>query len=428
MKKMEYDYRKIGISHYPWPINPIESVQVAQCMNLHEDGKTKKLLYIHIPFCDSICLFCPYPKSINNETVRKNYLVALAKEIELYSQFPHIKSTSIDAVYFGGGTPSVLTLEEIRFLFETIRKNLNMDSVKEITFEGNPASFTKEKIRTLADFGVNRISLGVQTFHSDLSKNLGMAHTNKDSYQAIKWAKEEGISSVSIDLMYNLPGQTISTWEKDIQIAVDLKVDHITLYPLKVLPKLGLYKKISSGELPTCGDIHQEIDFYLRGSNLLESHGYNFESTYDFCRSGKSHYYSIMHFKERMELLAFGNGAFGQVNGFVYSNMTNVHEYIAALAINKFPVENGYTVAKGDLPSQFMSMGLRLLEIDRRAFFDQFGEYPESLFTDTINKLLSNNLIEITKEKIRLTKTDGYVWGNNICKEFCEQPFKDLLP
>ncbi|MFD1909272.1 coproporphyrinogen-III oxidase family protein [Paenibacillus rhizoplanae] len=331
MNKPVYPFREIGIGHYPMgntPVSPEDSKRLPSLMNLNQTAASSKLVYVHIPFCDSICPFCPYPKAFNEQGARKDYLAALFRELEMYGMTPQIRNCSVEALYIGGGTPSVLDEEEITALFEQLQATLPMHNIEEITFEGNPASFTAAKLKLLQALGVNRISLGVQTFNDELGRRLGLLQTGEDSLRSIQDSREAGIANVSLDLMYNLPGQTMEEWLEDLAKVVELEIGHVTLFPLKIIPGFGLAKRIASGELPACGGLELEQQMYIEACRYLESQGYSVESTYDFVRPGGHHVYSRKHFDDYLDLLSVGLGAFGDVGGYAYQNVKLLPEYV----------------------------------------------------------------------------------------------------
>ncbi|MCU0289656.1 MAG: radical SAM protein, partial [Acidobacteria bacterium] len=292
-------------------------------------------------------------------------------------------------------------------------------------FEANPASVTLEKLRVLNDVGVNRISLGVQTFNPQYARNIGLLQTPWDSLQAIENTYKVGIPSVSVDLMYNLPGQTADEWEADVELVQELGVGHVTLYPLRIMPNLGLAKKIQDKVLSPCGALKQEIDFFVRACKILETAGYRLETTYDLAFPGHSHYYARKHFIEHLDLAALGIGAFGEINGYIYRNVSNINDYIKILKSKEFPVQKGYQVKNSDLPGKVMAMGLRFLEVNVQEFQERFQEYPQDIFAKELENLDAWGLVNITKKKIALTRMNGIIWGNNAALEFCDKFFRD---
>lgn len=421
-----YTFREIGVGHYPLAIHDANDKEIVKIIDSSENNKQNKLLYIHIPFCESLCPFCPYPKQINNDSTRKRYLDSIMNEINIYAQHSNIINKPIEAIYIGGGTPSILQEDEIKILFYELRKKFDLSKVEEITFEGNPHSFTKEKIILLKSLGVNRISIGVQTFDDKMAQRIGLIQREDRSVQIIEWCHELGIENISIDLMYNLPGQTIKDWNCDIRKAIDLNVDHISLFPLKVIPGFNMFNKIKNKEIPPCGDMEFEKKLYISAYDMLENYGYKINSTYDFAKDGKEHIYCRKHFKESYDLLALGMGAFGEVNGCIYQNESNIQKYCDKVSSNKLPISKWYKLEDEDLPNKYMAMHFRLLSVDRKDFYKNFAQYPEEKFESMLDELISKNLVENIGDKFVLTRNSGLFWGNNVSKEFFDKKFKNL--
>lgn len=431
MVEHPYRFREIGVGHYPMgtvELTASDRARLPETMGLRDPKPLGKLVYVHIPFCQSICPFCPYPKAYNQPELRGEYLKSLYAEMELYGRQPHIAASPVEAVYFGGGTPTVLSEEEITGLFAALHRFLPLDQVEEITFEGNPASFDAAKAKLLHSLGVNRISLGVQTFDDCLATAIGLIHNREQSLAALAAVRDAGIPNLSIDLMYNLPGQTPEGFRRDLTEAVELGVDHLTLFPLKVIPGFGLFKRIQSGELPPCGGIEEEQELYRIALEVLEQAGYGVETTYDWAKPGMHHVYSRKHFGERKELLALGMGVFGEVHGYAYQNVKSIPEYNRLLAEGVLPVEKGYAVQEEDRPNQYLAMGLRQTRIDRGDFKRAFGRYPEELFSERFDRYQAQGLVTISQTEISLKRDLGLFWGNNVCKDFCEESFKAAFP
>ncbi len=423
-----YPKREIGVSHYPMPSSQVLSMDL-KCLSFLETGRNIDekglLLYLHIPFCGKICSFCPYNKIKFDESKVERYLNALLKEMEWYSSKEYISESKIEAVYFGGGTPNILSGDQLIYLLDMIKDSFNLSRDAEITIEGNPHNFDDDKLLKLYNAGVKRISLGIQTFDDEIGKLIEIPHTSEEAVSVISKIKRIGFPNLSIDLMYNLPAQTMESWINDLETAASLKVEHITLFHLVTVPETKLFNRIRNGELHT-GGLREELEMFQSAVDILVSKGYNQETTYDFALPNKSNLYGEKHFKERYDLLGLGMGAFGEINSHCYINNGKFDEYVSAVENNKLPVLMHNTVSDEDKMYSIIAMGLRTLEVNL-AEFGRYNENPFGLFQNQLQKLAEKDLIEITGGKIRLTGK-GKLWGNNICKEFFSEEYKKLLP
>ena len=186
-------------------------------------------IYIHIPFCKSRCRYCDFFSTTQLEK-REAYIHAVIEEWQTYH--PRWSKQEIRTIYLGGGTPSLIPIESLRLLLHSILSSIDPASVQEITLEANPGDITAENIRAWCAMGINRLSMGVQSFNDRLLQLVGRRHTAEQAIQAVKTSQAEGISNISIDLMYALPGQTMTEWQADIAQALALQVPHISSYGL----------------------------------------------------------------------------------------------------------------------------------------------------------------------------------------------------
>ncbi|NFA43477.1 radical SAM family heme chaperone HemW [Clostridium botulinum] len=422
--KVYYPNREIGVSHYPMPASKAKviSPENIEFLKFTTNKQNQVLLYIHIPFCEKVCSFCPYNKILYDNKKVEEYLKCLYTEIEWYSKEDYVQKSVINAIYFGGGTPNLLTTEQISNLIAFIKKKFILNHNAEITVEGNSHKFTETKIKALKDMGVNRISLGVQTFNTQLGQLLEVPHTCEDAIRTIKSIKDIGIEKLSIDLMYNIPNQSIASWMEDIKKAVELKIDHITLFHLILIPQTKLFYKVQNNEM-IVHDLDGELEMYEKAMNYLLKAGYHQESTYDFALENKGSVYGIKHFKDHNDILGLGLGSFGEINNYCYINDGKFDNYISTIQSGKLPILLQDHVNDDEKINALMSMGLRMLEVDLKSCeVNVFSQFAEQIMV-----LAQNKLIEITDGKIRLTTT-GKLWGNNICKEFYSDKYKQKLP
>jgi oxygen-independent coproporphyrinogen III oxidase len=219
-----------------------------------------KSAYLHIPFCEHICHYCDFNKVFLKGQPVDDYLKALDREIQLtVNQFP---TDDLDTIFVGGGTPTSLNEQQLYRFCESINRNLSKSETLEYTFEANPGDLTKEKLQILKDAGVNRLSLGVQTFNEELLKKIGRVHKAKDVYQTIDNAKSLGFENISIDLIFSLPSQTITDFKESLTEAFLLDITHYSAYSLIIEPKTVFYNLMKKGKLPTPGEDVQQCMNY----------------------------------------------------------------------------------------------------------------------------------------------------------------------
>ena len=416
----------ICVSHYPIPVSNPTPQEAARLMELDRPkaGDQQVALYLHIPFCDLTCSFCPFNKYVKHQDQVDRYLAALKDEIALYGRTAYGKSAVIGSINLGGGTPSCLTLQELTAILQAIKGAFTVAPDAMIFVEGNPRNFTRDKLAGLRAEGLSRISVGVQTFQPRLGGYLNLYHTVEDSERLLADARELGIDNIGIDLMYNLPGQTDEDWRADIETSIALGIDHICLISFCVVPHTPIAEKIRAGEVPSVGTLDDEIRFYAEARRMLLAAGYEQYSVIDFALPGKIDRHAAMYFGEQSDLIGIGSAAFGFLNGYMYINDGNLAEYIDKVNAGGLSVACGEKSAPEEFAHGMMAKGLRMLSVDRGDFRQRFGCDPEDLFPDTMAELTASGLIEADASGVRLTE-QGIIWGNNVCKAFFSEKYKN---
>lgn len=419
-----YDWRDpICVSHYPFPTKQPDTKNLVNLIGLNEENKDMepKALYVHIPFCDKICSFCPFNKVLKKEELVVKYIDALKREIYTYAQTKYVRTSHFGAINFGGGTPSSLSREQLIDIISFIKDNHTIDADAFISVEGSPSNFVEDKLEALYKIGVNRISFGIQTFNERLSEIIELPQKVSRSIEILEYARGVGYNNICIDLIYNLPGQTLEEWRGDVRKAIDMGIDHITLFSLCMVPGTKLQKDITNGKVPGPGDQNDEIDKFVVGRDMLRESGYIQYSIWDFAKPGKIDRGVQIYYNKQQDLFGIGPAAFGYINQYMYINKGTLSEYIKSNEKGELPILVGKESTKEDQMRGMISKSLRNYKLDRQDFINRFGQGPEELFKEEFNELLENELVEINEDEIRLTDNGG-VWGNNVTKMFFEKP------
>jgi putative oxygen-independent coproporphyrinogen III oxidase len=423
-----YDKReRICVSHYPLPADPPDVSEVPMLMNLDSPSARsgEKAMYIHIPFCDKICNFCPFNKQLMDESKLESYLVRLKREITTYAGSPLVRSLTFGSLAIGGGTPSCLSARQLHDLITHCRTVLRFGPEAEISAEGNPSNFTREKLVAAREAGCNRISFGVQTFNDRYAGMLEIPQDPATSRVATRVARDAGYDNVGIDLIYNLPEQTLDEWRADIEEAIDWRYDHVTLFSLIIPPFTRLFSKIDTRRLRPPGDHDHEVAMYRMAAGMLREAGYEQYSVYDFALPGKINKHAVLYFSEQQDLLGVGAAAFGYLGKYMYVNKGPLVDYQGAVDQGELPVLIGSRADREEEMCGAMAKGLRLFSVSRRRFRSLFDCDPTDVFGEKIDKLVSLSLLEVTDEEIRLTE-DGVFWGNNVCREFFSAHYTEI--
>ncbi len=371
----------------------------------------RKELQPWIPFCTMKCSFCYFPTELMSNNTMGKYLSALKKALNMYAETKYAKTSEFSEIYLAGGTPSLMSTEQTVDLLLFCEKKFNLNDSREIKITGCTHDFDYKKLKALAEYGVDQLDVGIQTFDDDARRMFNLRDNARGAEETVKNAHKLGLR-VSIDLMYNIPGQTLKVWNRDVQRALELNVESADCYVLDVYPGTKLAQQLQSGDLPPRGDQEAETEMYLEAQNTFKEAGYKPTCHNRFSRIAED-------FQEPcMEVLSTGAGSFmGTLGKFSYVDIEPAEAYIEAVNRGKFPVSK---LSVSSIDDEMGKMMMRLyirLPVNKKEFKRRFGKLPEEAFEITINKLEKKGLIEVDEQEIRLTKL-GDVWRYNVCWEF----------
>ncbi|WP_160721793.1 radical SAM family heme chaperone HemW [Bacillus sp. USDA818B3_A] len=370
--------------------------------------------YLHIPFCEHICHYCDFNKVFLKGQPVDDYLEALDQEMKMtLLEFP---TQSLKTIFVGGGTPTSLNEQQLYRFCESISLNLPKAEEYEFTFEANPGDLKSEKLQILKDAGVNRISLGVQTFNEDLLKKIGRVHKAKDVYQTIENAKKIGFENISVDLIFSLPTQTIEDFKESLIEAFSLDIPHFSAYSLIIEPKTVFYNLLKKGKLPTPGE-DVEASMYEMLMEQMEKHGFNQYEISNFSRPGFESRHNLTYWNNEY-YYGFGAGAHSYLNGRRRSNSGPLKKYIDQINNHTLPILEDHQVTKEEQMEEEMFLGLRKTKgVSIAHFFEKFGQDPLVLFANELSDLVEKQWIEISDGNIYLTKK-GRLLGNEVFQAF----------
>ncbi|MFP7297573.1 radical SAM family heme chaperone HemW [Neobacillus niacini] len=373
-----------------------------------------KAAYLHIPFCEHICHYCDFNKVFLKGQPVDQYLNALEQEMILTLQkYP---TDGLETIFVGGGTPTSLNEQQLERFCESITRNLPMSNNLEFTFEANPGDLTKEKLQILKDAGVNRLSLGVQTFNDELLKSIGRVHRAKDVYHTVDNAKSIGFKNISIDLIFSLPKQTITDFKESLTEAFSLDIQHYSAYSLIIEPKTVFYNLMQKGKLPTPGE-DAEAAMYVLLMEEMEKHGFNQYEISNFSKPGYESRHNLTYWNNDY-YYGFGAGAHSYVNGWRRSNAGPLKKYMEQIAEGNLPIFNEHQTSKAEQVEEEMFLGLRKTDgVSVSHFIEKFDMDPLQIFENEISDLIAKKWIEVKKDNIYLTKT-GRLLGNEVFQSF----------
>ena len=361
-----------------------------------------KGLYIHIPFCEYICHYCDFVKSVpkNKDTVDQ-YLKALVQEIKSYEN--HFDT--IETIYIGGGTPSMLNLEQLTFVLESLQSIHPI----EYTIEVNPESYTKEKGLLFKKYGINRISLGVQTFNQELLKYLNRKHTNEQVFEIISHLKEIGIPQISIDLIYAIPGQTIKNLHKDLATIKELDINHVSCYSLILEERTFFYYQYLKGQFKQMNE-DSEAEMYGLVMDELVNQGFEHYEISNFAKNQNYSYHNLIYWTLGT-YIGVGLGAHGFVDNYRTYNHRSMQKYLINPQKEK-ELQDSMTLLQDELIFGLRKIsGISVSKIKEKYQVDLFAKYPQ------LYEKIDLGLLKLEGDRLMLTR-NGLFLGNQVFMVF----------
>lgn len=419
------------ISNYPpfsqWKNDQLDEVSSA----LHSPpiAETPLGLYIHIPFCRKRCKFC-YFKVFTDQNAKEieKYVSSLCREIELVSQLPVMGGRPFRFVYFGGGTPSFLSSRQLVSLVDRLRKNINWDLAEEVTFECEPGTLQENKIKTLKELGVTRLSLGIENFSDAVLEENGRAHLSKEVYRAWDWIAAADFDNVNIDLISGMVGETWENWKNNISEAIKLSPESITIYQME-LPYNTVYSKDILGEkieTPVADWETKRAWLNYAYDEFLQA-GYKISSAYTVVKDNSKVNFSYRdNLWQGSDLIATGIASFGHVSGVHYQNKADMKEYQSDLTEHgKLPLGRGFKPTQHQLLVREMILLLKRGYLDVGYFQDKFGVDITQQWNSQFRQHSENGMLTIEGGRIELTRK-GFLNADALLPVFFEEEHQGI--
>lgn len=368
-------------------------------------------IYIHIPFCKQSCHYCNFHFSTN--TAYKEKLIScILKEIEL--QKDYLGGEPLQSVYFGGGTPSLLNENELENILNSIENNFTLLKDAEITLEANPNDLSKEKIKSLKKTSINRLSIGVQSFFDEDLVWMNRAHKSNEALASIKTAQDGGFENITIDLIYGTPGLTDEKWRKNLEMALDLKINHISSYALTVEPKTALHKFIEAGKYETVNEEQSSRQFEIL-IDTLEANNFEQYEISNFARNKNYAVHNSNYWKNE-KYLGIGPSAHSFNKVSRSWNVANNQLYIKAIDENKIPNETETLTAKNKFNEYVMTSLRTMWGCDLKFFGKEFGLENLETIQQKAKTFFEKDLM-IEKDGILLLTKKGKLFADGVASE-----------
>ena len=373
-------------------------------------------IYIHIPFCATRCHYCNFATGGYESELARRYTAAVREEIARADASNNPMMRRVDTIYFGGGTPTTLTVEQISSLIETCRLRFDVASDSEITAEANPGSISQNYLEELRSAGLNRLSFGVQSFDDDELRMIGRTHSAEEAREAVRTARAAGFANVSIDLIAGLPEQKMETWRRNLEEAFALAPDHLSVYLLELYKDAPLLHRINRGELRAVDD-ELTVEMYFALVDEAERRGFEHYEISNWARPGFESRHNLKYWTGA-PYWAFGISAAGYDGLARWSNTRNIHEYLDKVESSQTPVAERTELDDEDRQSENLFLRLRLKDgVDLDEHLRRFGVNALERYRDEIERLREAGLVELSENRLKISRA-GAVLANEVFAVF----------
>lgn len=356
-------------------------------------------IYFHIPFCRQACHYCDFHFSTNTSAVH-DLVQAMVDEIQLRKDY--LGAAALDTVYFGGGTPSLLTAVQVNTLLDAIRKHFTIRPDSEITLEANPDDLIPAHLNALRSIGVNRLSIGIQSFQDSILRFLNRSHDARIAVESIKHARRSGFDNLNIDLIYGIPGLDTTVWLSDVRQAIDLKPDHISAYSLTIEPRTVFGNYASKGKLvlPPDDIVATHLELALA---RLEQAGYEQYEVSNFCRPGKESRHNSSYWKQQ-PYLGIGPSAHSYNQHTRQFNIANNHLYIKSIRDGRVPAETEILSTTHHVNEYLLTTLRTKWGSDLTLLTERYGYDLQARHGEFVRSLIDNGLAVTEQNILKLTR------------------------
>ena len=369
-------------------------------------------IYIHVPFCRRRCNYCSFVSYEHRETEIPAYLSALKKELVRRGHGEHVRS-----IYFGGGTPSLLSVRQVGDILTTISSLFAVDEGIEVTMEANPGTINVMYLTAIRALGVNRLSLGVQSMNNDELLLMGRIHTGPEAGEAVRFARNAGFDNLSLDLMYGLPGQTLRGWQNTLDMVLEMEPEHLSLYCLSLEADTPIWTAVKGKQIP---DIDPDLsaDQYELAEDILSAHGYRHYEISNWAKPDRECQHNITYWKY-LPYLGVGVAAHSFIDGRRLANTESIYEYLAAFSDDLEPKLDPDKEISLELQlAEKIFLGLRLCDgIGVDDINSRFGIDLLECYSHQVGELAEAGLLECAGRQLRLTRR-GRLLSNEVFWRF----------
>lgn len=402
--------------------------EVRQAFASEPDRTVPLGLYLHIPFCRKRCKFCYFRVYTNqNAKAIERYVEALAKEVEILKDQTAVQDRSLKFVYFGGGTPSYLSAKQLRFLRDELGRSISWDHADEVTFECEPGTLSLEKVQTLKDIGVTRISLGVENFDDVILEANGRAHLSPEVGRAYEWIQQVGFPQVNIDLIAGMIGETDENWHKCVERVREMNPDNITIYQME-LP----FNTIISKEMREMGITSPVANWSTKrrwvneAMDTLQAAGYHVSSGNELIKNPETdHFIYRDNVWRGCDLLAVGVSSFGHLQGVHYQNLDGIDDYLTTVEGGELPINRALRPTPHQILIREFVLQMKEGRVPAQPFRDKFGVDPLVEFAEPLANQQAKGYLQVENDSVVLTRK-GLLQVDTLLTEYFEPEHRSV--
>ena len=428
----ETEVGSVFVSNYPpysfWSEDRVPDVVDLLNSPVRPSSETALGLYLHIPFCRKRCKFCYFRVYTDRNSAEiRTYLDALAKEVEIYSGLPRVSGRPLKFVYFGGGTPSYISVRQLRALVERLKAAMPWDEAEEVTFECEPGTLSQPKLEAVKEIGVTRLSLGIENLNDEILKENGRAHLSGEILTVVPWIKALEFDQVNVDLISGMVGETWPSWRDTVQKTVDMDPDSVTIYQME-LPYNTVYSReiTSEGEdRPAVADWETKREWHDYAIEQFIAAGYETSSAYTLVKQGRACEFvyrdALWH---SSDLIGAGVASFSHLSGVHFQNVTHWDGYVGTLNAGRLPLNRAFTTTAEERLTREMILQLKLGKIDTGYFQEKFGTDILDLYRSPYRKLQEAGMLTLTRDGVRLTRK-GLLQVDQLLPNFYDHKYRN---
>ena len=381
---------------------------------------------MHIPFCRKRCKFCYFRVYTGrNSSEIQTYLDALGKEVETYSTLPRIAGRKLHFIYFGGGTPSYISVKHLRALVARVKTAMPWDDAEEVAFECEPGTLSQSKVEAIREIGVTRLSLGLENLNDDILRENGRAHVSKEIYAVMPWVKAQQFPQVNVDLIAGMVGETRETWRDTVQRTIDLDADSVTIYQMELPFNTTYSQAIRGGNGVPVADWETKREWHNYAIEQFAAAGYETSSAYTLTKKGRPNKFIYRDALWRSaDLIGTGVASFSHAGGMHFQNQTHWDPYLKAAGQGQLPINRSFVPTEEERLVREMILQLKLGRIETAYFQNKFGVDILKRFGETYRELRDAEMLSFDSQSITLSR-QGLLRVDQLLPEFYHKKYRN---